>query len=145
MLDVVATTPSSPLGACRLVRLDMAPRWRFRWVYVAFGAKKQRRGNILLYAQAAGVSKGGEEGRLKVRGQKLEVKSHPPTLLSNRMLFRPKRGSGLAQDLLLHLFADRERFELLEIPPDLGNAGAWPVRAKKRFVSDLTEPRKIVQ
>src|ERR1700730_12667018 len=40
MLEVVATTPSSPLGACRLVTLDMAPRWQWGWIYVAGLRKK---------------------------------------------------------------------------------------------------------
>jgi hypothetical protein len=35
----------------------MAPRWQFGWTYVARCAKKERRGNFLLYAKAAAVSK----------------------------------------------------------------------------------------
>src|ERR1700719_877200 len=46
MLDVVATTPSSPLGACRLVTLDMAPRCLCGWIYVARLRKKVWPGNL---------------------------------------------------------------------------------------------------
>jgi hypothetical protein len=37
----------------------MAPRWQFGWIYVARlrKTKKERRGNFLLYAKAAAVSK----------------------------------------------------------------------------------------
>jgi len=34
----------------------MAPRWQFGWNYVARCAKKERRGNVLLYAKRAAVS-----------------------------------------------------------------------------------------
>src|SRR5580698_5409340 len=43
MLDVVATTPSNPLGACKLVLLDMAPRWRCGWNLRCSCAKCNRR------------------------------------------------------------------------------------------------------
>jgi len=78
MLDVVATTPSRPLGACRLVMVDMGPR--LRGVTNLFcvtnlcdescvanlcvanlvpGTHKIVQGNPLLYAKAGVVSKVG--------------------------------------------------------------------------------------
>jgi hypothetical protein len=35
----------------------MAPRWQWGWNYVARPQKKERRGNYLLYAKRAAVSK----------------------------------------------------------------------------------------
>src|SRR6266436_3942325 len=58
MLDVVATTPSSPLGACRLVTLDMAPRWRCGWKYVARLRKKGAAGQLSFIRQSGGSFQG---------------------------------------------------------------------------------------
>src|SRR5437588_13076792 len=54
MLDVVATTPSSPLGACRLVTLDMAPRWQCGWICVARLRKKGAAGQLSFIRQTGG-------------------------------------------------------------------------------------------
>src|ERR1700704_5847405 len=54
MLDVVATTPSSPLGACRLVTLDMASRWQFGWIRVARPRKKGAVGQLSFIRQTGG-------------------------------------------------------------------------------------------
>src|SRR5271154_2679218 len=40
MLEVVATTPSSPLEGCRLATLDMIPRWLCGRIYIALSRKK---------------------------------------------------------------------------------------------------------
>src|SRR2546428_9389685 len=54
MLEVVATTPSSPLEVGVLVTLDMIPRLR-ELMNAGCTSQKRRLGNPLFYAQAAAV------------------------------------------------------------------------------------------
>src|SRR5580700_7462413 len=58
---------------------------------------------------------------------------------------RPDRQCSLAQDLLLHLSAQRESAELFEILSNVRNSRAGPVRPEKRLVRNLLETREIRQ
>src|SRR5260370_28335548 len=75
MLDVVATTPSSPLGACRLVTLEMAPRWRAdRSTLLA--AQKRSGGATLFYTprrrEFPGARLAGKCARRRINGLPME-------------------------------------------------------------------------
>jgi len=50
---------------------------------------------------------------------------------------RPNRHRGFGQDLILDCGAQGQRAEFVEILLYVGHAGAGPIRAEQRFVSDL--------
>src|ERR1700691_4770153 len=60
-------------------------------------------------------------------------------------LFRPDRGCSPAQNLFLHLFANRQRFEVVQILLDVWDARAGPVRAELSLVCELLETREIFE
>src|SRR5580704_8378414 len=60
-------------------------------------------------------------------------------------LRRPNTQRGLAQDLLLQLFTQRERPEIIEILLDVRYARTRPIRAEEGFMSDLLKAREILE
>src|SRR5208337_1691407 len=72
-------------------------------------------------------------------------RSKPRRYGDSFLLFRPERSCCLAQNLLAHPFAHRQRFEFLKIPFYVRNTRTRPVRAKQRFVGDLIEAREILE
>src|SRR6202020_2176751 len=57
----------------------------------------------------------------------------------------PNIQRGLAQDLLLQLFTQRERPEFIEILLDVRYARTRPIRAEEGFMSDLLKAREILE
>src|SRR5450759_2781263 len=146
MQDSVATQPSSPLGACRLVRLDMAPHWQCGWTYVARPRKKERQGNSLLYAKLAAPSKRAWPGSARgvessvcplpledvwVSGEFPELRGgiHEDTTAHFRPHPCPCNAPGARRRgyVVIQRVPERSGPEAIWLPADAGMAGPSPV------------------